>query len=229
MKKLFLKHSRFCLNKNREFGFTLAEFFIAITIFSFIALTLIYSLNIALTVYKREQSFDDPEGLANLVSNILEKEINRSVVVGNLRLIGTAESLYFCAPYAITNDHYLNKITYTISASESGEITINKKTENPFPLNEGEDIETYGSLYSYSLSNRIKGLKFSYLLFNNTEEEEEEQTFVWQDNWSEEAYPDAIKLHYSLQKNKIETQHDTIIMLSKIWNSIPIKEEEKSE
>ena len=225
---MIYQKSQQLLNHIKKYqGFTLAEFFIAITIFSFISLTLIYALNISIKVYKQEANFDDSMSGIKLISAVMEKELQTAFVLNNIRLIGTAKKMYFYAPSAFPEtDYSVNKITFTVIEGENEEVLLQRTSENPF-LDELEEEQFSGFSYLYYPENNVKDIQFKYLSLQKEEGEEEssESQFIWQDSWDNEYFPDAVKLEYFFSYEQNENFYESVIVLPGTWNNL-VEEEE---
>jgi len=212
-------------------GFTLIEFFVSITIFSFIALSLILTLNIALKAYKISKGFENEDNILTSIISGLKEELNATVpeLENGKFLYGSAESLYFCAPYFIENEKYpLYKITYEIKKSPEKGLYFIKKFENPFKnIGKSEEEHSffeqknqYIKSISYLLTN-TKEISFEYL--NIVKDKDENIISNWVSVWNFDYMPSAIKIKIKdYDKNNKE-------ILLKLRNFIGTDLEEQEE
>ena len=110
---------------NNESGFTLVEFFVAIIIFSIIALSLFHALNLTLRVYKQEAYLVDNTPDITMISTIIHREIQNAVYMNEIWLIGGAREMYFFAPTSlIENDIPVSRITYRILENDRSQLDL---------------------------------------------------------------------------------------------------------
>jgi hypothetical protein len=207
-------------NKPAHHGFSLAELFIALTIFSFLSLSLMYALNISLQVYKREKSKDISAINTKTTIGIMEREIQRAVAFNNIRLVGTSKQIYFYAPSPFPDlDYALNKVTYQVKELENKQIVIEKRAENPFaPVLEGETPQK-GYVYSYYFSPATKDITFGFLTPpGSTQEEGEAGEESAKSSWAEDYFPAAIKVHFAYSEGLSEKTYDAFIVMPHVIN-----------
>jgi prepilin-type N-terminal cleavage/methylation domain-containing protein len=208
-------------------GFTLIEFFVAITIFSFLSLTLIYSLNLALQLHKQGKEIEESAGGVSLIASVMEKEIQRAVVFQDMTLVGSATRIYFCAPISVGGQNpALSMITYALLHNEQGHAIFEKTSENPFALKEGENQgKASVQKFLYSPGAGVDSLSFKYFTFVSEEKKEgeteaPEEADGWVDTWDKPFFPDAVKLEYTSEGSG-GTVSEEVIVLPGAWNQRP--------
>ena len=211
---------------NNESGFTLAEFFVAIIIFSIIALSLFHALNLTLRVYKQEAYLVDNTPDITMISTIIHREIQNAVYMNDIWLIGGAREMYFFAPTSLTeSDIPVSRITYCILENDRNGFYIQRKTQNPFSEKEEEDDV---SKFVYEMDGPVSDIMFNYASLAPKEEEgedEEKQEIEWKNAWNEPFFPDAFKIVYYFSDAEEPSSHEAIITLPWAWNR-KIEEEE---
>ncbi|MBN1521166.1 MAG: prepilin-type N-terminal cleavage/methylation domain-containing protein [Candidatus Aureabacteria bacterium] len=210
-------------------GFTLAEFFVAIIIFSIIALALFYSLNTSLKVYRTQSEFEGSLSGIDILTHVMEKELLSAVAMNDIRLVGTARSMYFFAPRVFPDTDYpLNKITYQSVDDENSLSFIERTSENPFSEDKGEEFS--GNSFIYRTDEPVKNVQFKYYLYQQETGGEEGGVpgGQWKDSWEEEFFPDAVKIEYTSVSGEDEIPSDVTIVLGGPWGR-PAEEEKKEE
>jgi hypothetical protein len=199
---------------------------VAVTIFSFLSLTLIYSLNLALQLHKQGKQIEDSAGGVGLIASVMEKEIQRAVVFQDMTLVGSSTRIYFCAPVPVDGQEaVLSRITYALVQNGQGGPILEKTTENPFALKEGEDQEkTSVQKFIYPPGSGTDSLSFKYYTFvsdkkqeGEPEEPEPEASDGWTESWDKDFFPDAVKLEYSSEESGGAVSEE-IIVLPGSWN-----------
>jgi hypothetical protein len=202
-------------NRTSQYGFSLAELFIALTIFSFLSLSLMYALNISLQVYKREKSKDVSSINTKTTIAIIEREIQRAMVFNNIRLIGTSKQIYFYASSPFPDmDYAFNKVTYQVKELENKQIVIEKRAENPFAPVMEEETTVKGFVYSYYFAPATKDITFGFLAppGSSPEEGETGEESV-KSSWVADYFPAAINVHFVFSEGPGEKTYDAVIVL----------------
>ncbi len=183
------------MKRNNNFGFTLIEMLIVVSMLSVISLAVYSSFNSGVKVWKRINQRIPEEDLEIFFEGF-SRDLRNTFKFTGLNLLGKEDKVEF--PTLVhspsLNKRTVGKVVYFYNPQEE---LFNREQRDFVEIYMGEKGAVRQSLEN------IKSLKFRYYFYD-----EEIKEYLWEDEWIEEELPLAVKIELEFYDG-VETQKFT--------------------
>jgi len=175
---------------NRRRGFTLIEMLIVTAIISVVALAIYATLNNGITIWQKVNR-QLPEEDLNIFFDKFSLDLRNSFKFTGINFSGTIDTLEFPT---LVESRRLQKRTVgkVIYAYEPATRTLNR-----YQLDFAGVYSDESNASSQQSLRNVRALKFQYYLYD-----EQNKVYLWQDEWSKEDLPLAVKVELEFDDGK---------------------------